>query len=670
MFKFKNLLTINKKKNTGAATDALTENAIKLSDNNEPKKLDKKLLYLLSSKKLPSPRQIKHLPKVLNPTERLIVAGLGVVVVGCLIFIGTAFYLKNFLPTPTVGGEYVEGLIGAPQYVNPILSQTNDVDSDIARLVFSGLLKYDQDLQLAPELANSWQESDDHKSYVFTLKPDVKWHDGEALTADDVIFTFQSIQDPDFKSPLLISFRGVTVEKIDELTIKFILPEAFPAFLEVLTFGILPEHIWGNIPPINANLTEYNLKPIGSGPWKFKSLAKDRLGNIKSYTLVPNQDYYGPKPYLEKLTFNFYPDFDTAVNALKNHSAEGISFLPKEFKNQLVGQKNLNFHSFYLPQYTAIFFNQKQNELLKEKSVRQALSQSIDKTKILSDALGLEGEIIDGPILPVIIEPDPNKKITFNPSQAAKILDDAGWQQITPAQYQKFLQPKQAAAETASTKQEENQNGQTKPAQSPTVTTTDETAKPTKDLQDSTQSFYRQKGETILELTLTTVNQSENVKAAGLIKDFWQAVGVKVNLNIVEGSKIRREVIKPRDYEVLLFGVIVSSNPDPSPFWHSSQIQDPGLNLTQFANREVDKILEDAKITTDHQEQLKLYQRFQEILASELPAIFLHTPTYTYAIDKKIKGLNIDRVIIPADRFNNIQDWFIKTARRYQGEMR
>ena len=363
---FKDIFTLNKNKNTAAVIDESSdESTTKLPKGTEQKKLDKKLVYSLSSKKLPNLRQFKQLPKVLNQKEKRVLAGLLSLIMFCLIFIGTFFYLNNFIPVPTVGGEYTEGLIGAPQYINPILSQTNDVDSDIARLVFSGLLRYDQNLQLVPDLAATWQESEDKKSYTFTLKQGIKWHDAQPLTADDVIFTFQSIQDPDFKSPLLISFRGVTVEKIDDLTVKFTLPEAFPAFLEVMTAGILPEHIWGGIPPINANLTEYNLKPVGSGPWKFKVLTKDRLGNIKSYTLVPNEDYYGPTAYLEKLTFNFYPDFQTAVAALKSHAVEGISFLPKEFKSQLVGQKTLNLYSFYLPQYTAIFFNQKQNEFLK-----------------------------------------------------------------------------------------------------------------------------------------------------------------------------------------------------------------------------------------------------------------------------------------------------------------
>jgi peptide/nickel transport system substrate-binding protein len=300
---------------------------------------DKKLIQRLNQTKIPKPRQLKYLFKVLNPREqKLFLAAAGILVLSTVALAGF-FYLDNFIPVPTVGGEYTEGLIGAPQYINPLLSQTNDVDSDITHLIFSGLLRFDSELRLVPDLAERWSVNDDQTQYIFVIRDQVTWHDGQPLTADDIIFTVRSIQDTEFKSPLLVSLRGVQVEKRDERTVIFTLPEAYPAFFEVLTFGILPEHIWGEIPAINANLTEYNLKPIGSGPWKFKSLTKDRLGNIKSYVLEPNPTYYGPQPYLEKITFKFYADFDPAVAALKSNAVEGISFLPKKWKKEVSSKK-------------------------------------------------------------------------------------------------------------------------------------------------------------------------------------------------------------------------------------------------------------------------------------------------------------------------------------------
>jgi len=657
--KFFRLPLKNKKTaDSGEVNAAETDRAAILRQQNE---LDKKLVYSLNKTKIPSPKQLKYLHQVLDSKQRLLVRALSGLIILCLAIIGVNFYLRNFLPVPIVGGDYTEGLIGAPQYINPILCQTNDVDSDLARLVFSGLLKYDANLQLVPDLAESWTASDDQKNYTFILKEGLKWHDGEPLTADDVVFTFQSIKDQDFKSPLLISLRGVEVQKVDDRTVKFVLPEAYSAFIEVLTVGLLPEHIWGEIPPLNANLSEYNLKPVGNGPWKFKSLAKDRLGNIKSYTLEPYAGYLGPKPYLEKITFKFYPDFETAVGALKSNLIEGISYLPKDQKSELKGQKNIHFYSFDLPQYTAIFFNQKQNEILKEKSVRTALAMSIDKNNILSGALQMEGKIIDSPLLPVAVTLSDDKQSHFDIAAANKLLEDAGWKQISTQDYQALVLAEREKAEAAAKKDEPAAAAGETASGTPAVAPA-ETPVPT-----STQPFYRQKKDKILSVTLTTVNQSENAKAAELIKQAWENIGVKVDLQVVEGGKISRDIIKPRNYQILLFGIIVGANADPYPFWHSSQIEDPGLNLALLANREVDKILEEARKTANPQDEAPNYQRFAEILASEIPAIFIYNPTYTYVVDKKIKGLGVSRIIVPADRFINLEDWYVKTKRIWQG---
>ena len=648
---------LKRRKNSGALTETKentdqTATAALLSRRRE---LDKKLVYSLNKLKFPTLKQLKHLPEILDKKERRLAVGLEILIAVCLIFIIAIFYGRNFLPAPKIGGEYIEGLIGAPQYLNPLLSQTSDVDADIVRLVFSGLTKFNNQLELAPDLAEKWEKSQDGKTYTFVLKDNLKWHDGEPLTADDVIFTFQSLNDRNFKSPLLASFRGVTAEKVDAKTIKFILAETYPEFLETLTFGILPAHLWEEIPAQNANLAEYNLKPVGSGPWKFKSLAKDKLGNIRSFVLVPNPQYFGKKPYLQKITFKFYPDFETAISAIKNNSAEGMSFLPKELKPRLQGQKSLHYYSLELPQYTAVFFNQKQNDILKEKEVRKALALSVDKEKILTQVLREEGKIINSPILPFDLEPSPDKKIGFDRDLANKTLEDAGWKQISAQDYRAFLkqqQEKAAKADAAATTAEEVQ---TEPA------AVEEEMAP---------DFYRKKNDKILELAVTTVDQPENMKVAELIKENWQAIGVKVTLRIISGGKISRDVIQPRDYQILIFGIISGSGADPYPFWHSSQTQNPGLNLALLANREVDQILTDAKNAKDEEKQKPLYQRFVDFLATDVSAIFLYSPTYTYAVDEKIKGFDTSRITVPADRFNNLENWYIKTNRIWQGKLR
>ncbi|PIS05170.1 MAG: hypothetical protein COT81_02410 [Candidatus Buchananbacteria bacterium CG10_big_fil_rev_8_21_14_0_10_42_9] len=627
-------------------------------------------------KKRPNFQQLKEIKKFLSPQELWATKLLLAAITLSTVWLGTQLYQDNVTKVPMAGGTYVEALIGAPKFINPLLAQTNDVDTDISRLVFSGLLKFDADLNLVPDLATSYKISEDKLTYTFFLKPNAFWHtrgseEAKPVTSDDIILTFENIQDPDFKSPLIVSFRGVQIKKVDNLTVQFILPEPFEPFLESMTFGILPAHVWQEIPNTTANLAEANIRPVGSGPWQFSTLTRDKLGNIKSYTLVPFEKYYDNPPLIQKLTFKFYPNFEEAVGALINNNVEGISFLPKALKERLISESDINFYSFDLPQYTGVFFNQKINSILKDKNVKQALAYAIDKTKIISEALSLEGQIVDGPILPGYEGYNENiEKYDFDPDKANQILNEAQWQIITADEYKQKLAEK-ISQERIDLQAELSQGEDVAPEtiEEEVFTAPTSTEQILEEIiLDPNQNIFRSKNDEILEITLTTVNQPENVTAATLVKKMWQDVGASVNLEIVDPNRIGREIIKPRNYEALLFGENLGASPDPFPFWHSSQNQDPGLNLAVFSNRNVDKLLEDARIEADSAKRDELYQEFQNIIISEIPAIFLYRPTYTYVISDKIKGLNVSQVIVPADRFNNITGWYIKTKASFAKE--
>jgi peptide/nickel transport system substrate-binding protein len=576
--------------------------------------LDRRLVNSLNKSKAPTLKQLKYLPKVLEPKERKLVKILSTVLGLCLIILLFKLYLISTIIVPTIGGEYTEGLIGSPRFINPILAQTNDVDLDLSKLIFSGLLKRDKNRQLQTDLAESYEVSENQLIYTFTLRQNITWHDDEPFKADDIIFTVASIQDPEFKSPLSRSFRGVVAEKIDDNTVRFTLKEPFAPFLGLLTFGILPEHLWYNIPPATADLAELNKRPVGTGAWEFDNFKKDKIGNIKSYTLVPNTDYYGNQAYLDKLIFKFYGDFASAVEAMKNKDVSSIAYLPKDFKTDLIKHKNVNYYNLDQPQYTAIFFNQKENDLLKADYIRQVLALGVNKERIIEDAFNREGRIIDGPTLPGIETSTDITKYQYDPEAAVKLLEDNGWQL--------------------------------------TSTTT-----------DGITEQIRTKKDWILIVNLTTVDQPENIQTAEIIKDSWAQIGVKTNLIIVERSKILQEVINPRNYELLLFGENLGSDPDPFPFWHSSQNEHPGLNLAIFTDKKVDELLESARKTNAWEERKEKYQEFQKIIARELPAIFLYNPTYTYPQDKAVMGFNLYGIAVPADRFANLDEWYIKTKR-------
>ncbi len=571
-------------------------------------KTDQRLVLGLAKKNWPSLKQLKVLPQFLNNREKRLVKILTAAIAICLILLIGDFYRLHSVLTPQEGGSYTEGLVGTPQYLNPILSSYNDVDRDLTSLIFNGLLKINEEGELAPDLAKDWQISPDRKVYTFKLRPDVKWHDGQNFKADDVIYTVTSAQDPEWQSQLKSALGNVQVEKIDDLTLRFILKEPVTNFAQSLTFGILPEHLWSAIPAANATLAELNKKPVGTGPFKFKSLTKDKNGNIRTMTLVTNEQYYNQRPFIKELNFKFYGDFDSATSALANNQLEGLGLLPKEYQSQAEKNKKLKFYSLSLPQYTAVFFNTKKSEALKSKEVRQALAYAVDRQKILSESIDQKGTLINGPILPGFIGFHPEvKKYGYDPLQAKKLLSEAGWK--------------------------------------------------------TGEDGLLKKGDQTLEITLTTVEKIEYQKAAEIIKKNWDELGVTTVIQTISRERIKPDIIEPRNYQALLFGQIIKA--DPYPLWHSSESQSPGANLSVWANREVDKILEEARSLDDPEMTNKKYLAFQDILAENVPAIFLYNPIHTYPVHEKIKGLTTRRITTPADRFNKLTDWYIKTQRQF-----
>ena len=569
----------------------------------------------LNESKLPSLRQLRYLPKVFSKPEAMKAQLLILVIVICAIAIGYQARLLMTVAVPIAGGEYAEALIGSPRYINPILSQTNEVDADLSRLIFSSLLRYNTQGEIIPDLAESYEVSEDQLTYTFHLRQNVKWHDGETFKADDIIFTVASIQDPEFKSPLAKTFRQITAEKVDDYTVKFILKEPYAPFLHALTFGILPGHLWYNIPAVNSDLTELNKKPIGTGPWKFDGFKKDQTGVIKSYSLVPSEDYYGEAPYLTRLVFKFYGDFQSAVDAFKSKEVQGIAYLPFDNRIQLKKYKNTNYHELEQPQYSAVFFNQKKNELLAADYIRQAMALAIDKNRIVTEALGGTGRTIDGLILPGIEMSTNTPKYPYDPQQAAEILEKNGWGLRT--------------------------------------TTTAE----------GLSEQIRQKKNLTLAVTLTTANRPQNEAAARIIEQDWERIGIKTTVELVDKDRIIPDVINSRKYEALLFTENIGFDPDPFPFWHSSQSDYPGLNLSLFNDRQADELLEKGRQTTDWEKRTQYYQEFEKIVAQKLPAIFVYSPYYTYVQDNSLQGFGVEKIANSYNRFANIPQWYVRTKR-------
>jgi peptide/nickel transport system substrate-binding protein len=321
------------------------------------------------------------------------------------------------------------------------------------------------------------------------------------------------------------------------------------------------------------------------------------------------------KPIISNLVFKFYPDNLSAIDALKSRSVYGIAYLSKELKVELKKNKNINYHELGQPQYTAIFFNQKNNALLQADYIREVLALATDKKRIIAEVFDGEAKPLDAPILPGIENGSEIVKYDYDPEKAATLLESNGWKLEV------------------------------------------------KTREDGLTEQFRIKKDQELKITLTTADQPQYIAVAGLLKENWEQVGFKVNVEIIDRNKILQDNIATRKYEALLFGQNMATDPDPFAFWHSSQNEYPGANLAIFSDKKVDELLESARRVNNLEERSGYYWEFQKIVSTKLPVIFLYSPTYTYPQDSRVKGFDVSFISSYSLRFANLSEWYVRTKR-------
>jgi len=645
-------------------------------------------------RKWPSKKQWAQLFKVLTKKEKIaFFVFLGLFLFSSL-FLVINFYLKNTEVKPAIGGQYIEGVVGSPRFINPIYAQSSDVDRSLVEIIFSNLTDLAKDIKI----------KDEGKVYEVELKENVLWHDGKTLTADDVIFTIKTIQNPDYKSPLRANYLGIETEKINDYTVRFKLKDAYSAFLERLNFKILPEHIWQDISPQNFLLTNYNLKPVGSGPYQFKKLKQDSSNAIMALTLVRFENYFDSelkKPYLTEISFRFFESEERLVNAAQRGEIDGFSLTEPSYFN-LFQRSNFKEYSLSLPRYFAIFFNPDKARLLADENARKALNYATNKAEIIKSVLLDRGKIVDSPILPAIYGYEPPTKVyEFNPEKAETLLAKAGLEKIegkwvkvteeTIVEFKSELKVGSRGTEVTSLQTCLARDAALYPEAKITgyfgeVTKAavirfqekyaDDILKPwgftkgTGLVSKNTRAKLNEicvkpPGETPLKFSLITVDDPILKETAAQLKKQWENLGMAIEITAYPVSQLTQDVIKPRNYEMLLFGEVLGEIPDPFPFWHSSQVKDPGLNLAKYENKKVDKLLETARISLDAGIRAEKYQEFQDILIEDVPCLFLYQPDYVYFVSKDIKGLALTMIVDPAKRFSQIEDWYIKTKRTW-----
>lgn len=539
-----------------------------------------------------------------------------ILVITFSIFIIAALYTANLFNNsqkslvPTGGGTLTEGIVGTPRFANPVLAITR-ADQDVAALVYSGLMKLSADGELVPDLAESITISEDGLVYNLILKENISFHDNVPLTTADFAYTIDLIQNPLIKSPLRGNWNAVTVEVIDEREVNLVLEEPYAPFIENLTVGILPKHVWSELSVEQLPFSQHNTEPIGSGPYKLDKVGYNKSGLINSYTLEAfSQGEQTAK--ISKIILRFYPNEDTLVRAFEEGEFLATAAFPQARLNE-IDRDQYTIEENSLPRVFSVFLNQNKSAILRDSAVREALNVAVDREDLVDSVLFGFAEATDSPLPPGFLPAEDEANFSFATSstnrirEAEAILIAGGWEQQGDGSWQK-------------------------------------------DIDEET---------TRLSITLTTANTTTFEKTATHLRDTWEKLGVDVNIALFEQSDLVQVIIRPRDYELLLFGTEIGRQLDLYPFWHSSQKDDPGLNISSYANITTDGLLETARTTQDISERNEALRQFETELSSEQPAIFLYSPTFTYLVRKDITTSPIEHIIKPSERFSQINSWYM-----------
>jgi peptide/nickel transport system substrate-binding protein len=536
-------------------------------------------------------------------------------VVLILIFIGSGTFLLYsvsnafMVAVPAEGGTLREGVIGLPQFINPLIAVSGP-SQDLTELIYSGLLKKTPAGDFVPDLASTMPSvSADNKTYTFIIRDDAVFHDGTPVTADDIEFTIDRALNPALKSPKRVNWEDVTVQKINDKTIQFLLKQSYPFFLENVTLGILPKHIWNNVSHEEFTFSNYNRNPIGSGPYKIDKIRTNSGGIPLSYELEAFKNYSGGKPFLTHITMNFYSNEDKLMEAYRSGSVDAINSLSPLKAKDLEAQGAQVIRTV-LPRIFGVFFNASKNAALKQKEVRQALALSLDKPALISTVLNGYGQAINSP-LPIQFGGAVNTTVASGTpiEAAAQLLEKNGWKKNDEGVYQK-----KSDKETM-----------------------------------------------ILAIALSTSDVPELKTMAEEISRTWQALGVRVDLKIFETGDLNQNVIRPRNYEALFFGQVVNRDTDLFAFWDSSERTDPGLNIALYNNSVVDKALEEARTLVSKEERLAEYRKVESQIEADVPAIFVYSPEFLYVVPKNLAGMETPHINEPKDRFTGVETWYRET---------
>ncbi|MDE2030880.1 MAG: hypothetical protein KGI58_01290 [Patescibacteria group bacterium] len=587
--------------------------------------------FLTFIKELRVPKKQELIDAIASFTKKeftIFIASFAVALIATVILVGkvnSAFMVD----IPTNGGTITEGIVGMPTLVNPVLS-LSDADKDLTSLVYSGLMRKLPDGTLIPDLAESYTVSPDGMTYTFVIKKNAKFQDGSKVTADDVVYTINQINDPLTKSPHKASWDGISVSKKDDSTVVFTLKQPYISFMDNTTIGIMPMHIWKNINPAEFGLSTLNIKPIGSGPYKVKSVSKNSEGVPTQYSLERFNNFILGEPHIKYINIIFYNNESDLIKALSSHTIDQAGGISPE-NADTVKNNGYIIHTATLPRIFGIFFNSANNKIFSDSSVVNAFDKALDRQELINNILYGYGTLVHNPI-PEFILHDQSINDYKNASldEARSILDKAGW----------TLGADGIRAKGGTTTVTKNVRVGGK-----TVTRT---------------STVNNGPVVKLIFSITTGDTPELKNAASLIKDQLEKIGAQVNIKIYESGQLN-QLIRTRNYEALFFGQIINHESDLFSFWHSSQKVDPGLNIAMYSNKNVDGILELAEKTLDPNQRIVQYGTLMKEFDKNIPALLIYSPKYLYATLPTLNNLKLDTLTTPSDRFSLVYSWYANT---------
>ena len=546
------------------------------------------------------------------------VAIAGLTLLGALLYSQSLGLVVSFSPAP--GGTFVEGVIGTPHELNPLIFSTYTADSDIARLVYAGMMRLDSKGQPVPDLAERWAVSADGLAYTFVLRSGLRWHDGVPLSLDDVIFTIGLLQAADYPGPADVGalWQQVSVAKLNATTLKLILLEPYAPFLDHTTFPVLPAHRFSGIRSGDLSLHPANESPVGAGPFRIERLLRNDNGQPVEALLVANSYYHGPAPMLSHVRLLFFPDEATAVQALHQGQIMGIGGISNSAIESMLPERDHDIFSALLPEYRLILLNQQNAALpfFQDKKVRQALLAGLNRERIVGEALAGQAVVASGPILPgTWAFNEQLRQVDYDLHRAEELLQAGHW----------FLP---------------------------------ENALP------GSEDYVRQKNGRRLAFNLLVPDDPSSIAMGQMAVEDWAQLGIRVTLQAALPDTVQDEYLEKRRFQAIMVHLSLQRTPDPDPysFWHQTEIES-GQNYSGYDNRMMSELLEQARTTPSSAARARLYRSFQARFMDETPALLLYYPVYSYVVSHSVNGVQLGPLMQPADRFNTIAEWYIVIRR-------